>query len=256
MAVFIAVVSHGHGELINQLKCLEKLAKDYTVIVKSNMEGDDFQELNESTSFHWINHMYGLGFGKNNNVIYGYCKKELSMSNDDYFVVLNPDVIVSSAHLCSLVSHMNGKNRELATINLFKDKELTVFDPSIRRFPTLVNFILSFLGAGNKSIMDKATIKECKEVDWAAGSFLCFSSSHYEKLEGFNESYFMYCEDIDICYRSHLMGVPVTYYPNIKAIHLAKHANRKFLSKHFYWHVSSVIRFLINKNIRFPFKYN
>lgn len=254
MSIFIAVVSHGHGDLINQLKCLDRLTSDYTVIIKSNIKGDNFQELDKASSFHWIDHSYGLGFGENNNVIHDYCKAELSMSSEDYFVVLNPDVIISCESLISLVETMIEDKRDLATINLFKDDEFTDFDCSIRRFPTLVNFVSSFLGAGNKSIVDKSVLRERTDVDWAAGSFLCFRASHYDKLNGFDESYFMYCEDIDICYRSHLLDVPVTYYPNIKAVHLAKHANRKVLSKHFYWHVSSVIRFLVTKNFRLPLK--
>lgn len=114
-------------------------------------------------------------------------------------------------------------------------------------FPSLKHFIKSFLGLGNSSIVDKSKIIEPCHIDWAAGSFLAIQSCHYLKLGGFDEKYFMYCEDIDICYRSFLMNIPVKYYPAIHAIHLAKHANRKIFSKHFYWHFSSAIRFLLTK---------
>ena len=247
MAIFISVVSHGHGRLISNLGCLEKLAVDHTVVVKSNIGGDDLHALNEMSSVHWIDSSYGLGFGANNNIIYEYCKRELSLSSDDYFLVLNPDVIISEESLRDLVLKMDAENKRLSTINLFKNDSYSEYDNSIRHFPTLLQFASSFLGLGNKTIIDKSNINTRTDVDWGAGSFLCFKASHYEELKGFDERYFMYCEDIDICYRSHLMNVAVVYYPEIRAIHLAKHANRKVLSKHFIWHVSSVIRFTVGK---------
>jgi hypothetical protein len=86
-------------------------------------------------------------------------------------------------------------------------------------------------------------------VDWAAGSFLLFRSGMYTELNGFDTSYFMYCEDIDICWRAKVkVKSPVVYLPHIKALHYAKHANRNVFSKHFYWHVKGVLRFLAKKN--------
>ncbi|EGR3506856.1 glycosyl transferase family 2, partial [Vibrio parahaemolyticus] len=79
--------------------------------------------------------------------------------------------------------------------------------------------------------------------------FIAIKAIHYKKLNGFDENYFMYCEDIDLCYRSKQEGESVLYLPNISAIHFAAHNNRKLLSKHFYWHLKSVFRFLITSKI-------
>ncbi len=43
-------------------------------------------------------------------------------------------------------------------------------------------------------------------MEWVAGSFIAFKSSSYRKVQGFDENYFMYCEDIDICYRAKSQG--------------------------------------------------
>ncbi|HAS6173836.1 Rhamnosyltransferase WbbL [Vibrio vulnificus] len=244
MSVYIAVVSHGHGELIHDLGCLKELISDFKVIIKSNKFGDDFHCLINQDNFYWIDSSYGLGFGENNNYIFDFCTNELEMKDDDYFVVLNPDVLLSSCYLTSLIEQVKDSGNKIAAINLFKDSEFLVYDMSIRHFPNLLNFAQSFLGMVNDSIIDKSEITKPTQVDWAAGSFLLFKVSHYKALGGFDEKYFMYCEDIDICFRSNILGEKVTYYPNVKAIHLAKHANRKIFSKHFYWHVKSLIRFL------------
>ncbi|EDP57491.1 glycosyltransferase family 2 protein [Vibrio sp. AND4] len=247
MRVFLSVVSHGHSELIHQLDCLTNVINDFEVVVKSNKPDDNFSVLNESKNFHWIDEQYFLGFGNNNNIVFDYCRSKLGMREDDYFIVLNPDVVVSSAEIYLLIENMEKNRSKLSAINLYKDYDMTIYDDSIRKFPSFIQFAKSFLGLGNSAVLDKNMIRVHCFIDWAAGSFLAFKVSHYVALSGFDENYFMYCEDIDICYRSHLLDERVLYFPEIKAVHLAKHANRKILSKHFYWHVTSVVRFLLTK---------
>jgi hypothetical protein len=245
MTVYISVISHGHAELIESLSCLSSLCQNYIIVIKSNKLGDHFNSLFHSNNFHWINEHYYLGFGNNNNIVFSYCESELGMKPDDIFIVLNPDVVISTESIDRLIEKMKIDNTKLAAINLFKDTEYSVYDNSIRTFPSLLQFIKGFLGYGNSSIINKGHVKESCNVDWAAGSFLAFIASHYSRLNGFDEGYFMYCEDIDICFRSNKLNSPVTYYPSISAQHLANHENRNIISKHFYWHVCSVFRFML-----------
>lgn len=247
MAIYISIVSHGHSDLINELSCLLTLSNHFKIVVKSNKPNDSFCELSNAPNFYWINEQYGCGFGHNNNIVFRYCQTELGMSSNDVFIVLNPDVVISFNEIETLVNEMKRDQSKVSAINLYKDTEQMIYDNSIREFPSLLQFIKSFLGLGNNSIIDKNNITLPSPVNWAAGSFLAFEANHYATLGGFDEKYFMYCEDIDICYRSYLLGYNVIYYPEIRAIHLAQHANRKLFSKHFYWHVTSVIRFLCTK---------
>ncbi|EMD78538.1 glycosyl transferase, family 2 [Vibrio diabolicus E0666] len=247
MKIYISVVSHGHSELINKISCLSKLSNSFEVVVKSNKPGDDFSADLNAKNFHWLNQSYYSGFGRNNNIVYNYCVSDLGMKDEDYFVILNPDVDINTNSLMSLITKMNKSRVNIATINLFRDYKFSKHDNSIRKFPRLIDFVSSFIGLKNKSVITKESITKSCSVDWAAGSFLAFSSKYFRLLNGFDECYFMYCEDIDICYRSSKLGNKVIYYPSIKAVHLAKHANRKLLSKHFVWHVKSVIRFLVVK---------
>ncbi|HIF9150946.1 TPA: glycosyltransferase family 2 protein [Photobacterium damselae] len=243
--IYIAVVSHNHFDLIKSLGCIDKLSqlKNVKIVIKTNTN-ESKNIFKQRENIFIIDEPSYLGFGNNNNIIFDYCCSNLNMINTDYFVILNPDVIINNDNLISLIRKLKEDRVKLAAINLFKDENYTIFDNSIREFPTLKTFVKSFLGKGNDSIYDKSKINSIKKIDWAAGSFLAFEVSHYNKLKGFDTRYFMYCEDIDICYRSMLLGVKVTYYPDIKALHLAKHANRKIFSKHFLWHLSSAIRFL------------
>lgn len=247
MNVYISVISHKHSQLINDLSCIESLSEKFRVVVKSNCPGDDLCNLGSKDNIYWIDSNYYLGFGENNNFVFEYCKNSLSMSDDDYFVVLNPDVYVPALTIQSLCECMHVNNNCLAAINLFKDKEFMIYDNSIRTYPKLKDFILSFALGRNDTIINKELINNPIDVDWAAGSFLAFKAGLYSLLSGFDEGFFMYCEDIDICRRSRALGFPVMFYPQFKALHLAQHSNKKVLSKHFFWHVKSVIRYLLKQ---------
>lgn len=246
MNVFISVVSHGHAEIIKELDCLSSLAKFFTVVIKCNKTGDaeSLSDYTNQNNMYILDEGFGLGFGKNNNYVFDYCRTKLSMNNNDYFIVLNPDVKIEIDALSTLIKLMDNDGSKLAAINLFRNSEMTVYDNSVRKFPTFIDFLSSFIIKKNNVAYNKESISLPTDVDWAAGSFLGFKASHYALLNGFSDRYFMYCEDIDICYRSHLNRIPVRYYPDIKAIHFAKHANRSILSKHFFWHVTSIIKFL------------
>ncbi|WP_045460500.1 glycosyltransferase family 2 protein [Vibrio hyugaensis] len=247
MAVYISVVSHGHDDLIKKFCVLENLANEYFICIKSNTENEKLNEISNLKNVTWINSNYGKGFGENNNIIFNYCKSNLGLKDEDYFIVLNPDVDICKDSINKLIKEMRNNNIYLAAINLFRDKEMQVYDNSVRDFPNFVTFVKSFLKLGNKTIIDKDKLINLTQIDWAAGSFLAFKASHYENLSGFDTKFFMYCEDIDICYRSHLIGHSVTYFSDIKAIHLAQHNNRKLFSKHFLWHLKSAFRFLLKR---------
>lgn len=215
--------------------------------MKLNKEETNLIGYLESNNIKYIDeeNLYGLGFG-HNNIVFEYCKSELLMNDQDYFLVVNPDLVSTSIMIKKLVSMMAASNTKIAGVNLIKDSIHTIYDNSVRSFPTLIQFIKSFLGM-DSTIIDKSLVKKEQKVDWIAGYFLAFKSSHYAKLKGFDERYFMYCEDIDICFRSKQQGEPIVFFPQIKMQHLAEHANRRIFSKHFYWHVTSVIRFLFTK---------
>ncbi len=189
--------------------------------------------------------MHGLGFGANNNYIFNWCINNLGLTEDDYFLVLNPDVDIDSESILSVAKSASIFETELSTINLYKDDTYSALDNCIRSFPSLIDFITSYAGLGNKTVLDKKLIDSPRFVDWAAGSFLLFKASLYRDLGGFDSGYFMYCEDIDICWRAQReFNQRLMFYPNVRAIHYAKHANRSFFTMHFIWHLKSMCRYL------------
>lgn len=247
--IYISVISHNHLPIIKKLNCLPELAKNFNVVIQSNVFEKNIDIYCSQNNIYHIPHGNKCkGFGENNNDVYSFCKKKLKMKENDIFLVLNPDVLIEAKKILLLVEEMKKNKISFATINLFLDKDNLVFDNSIRNFPSLLDFISGFLGLRNKTILEKEKITTIKEIDWAAGSFLAFEASKYELVNGFDKKYFMYCEDIDICMRLKKKNISLYYIPYITGTHFAQHNNKKIFSKHFIWHVKSVFKYLKSKN--------
>ncbi|WP_044366925.1 glycosyltransferase family 2 protein [Vibrio fluvialis] len=247
MALFISVVNHGHDEMIVANPTLASLAKHFNVIIKSNTTASDM------LVGHCLEHNITLipgdikkGFGANNNEIFQYIIKNLNPAGNDYFLVLNPDVEIDVYSIFKLIENAEKYQSDISAINLFTDRSFISYDNSIRRYPRLFAPIKSLLGMKRNDVYDKSQINEPIRIEWAAGSFLLFNVNCFESLGGFDEKYFMYFEDADICTCANKKGFSVYYFPEIKAVHYASHQNRKLLSKHFIWYLESSIKYALS----------
>ncbi|WP_426358473.1 glycosyltransferase family 2 protein [Pseudocolwellia sp. HL-MZ19] len=242
---YLSVVSHNHLNIINEINILKKLDKhnDIKIIILDNVEEQGLQEWCNCSGIDYIVNQEPKGFSANNNLIFNYIQDNFDLTEDDYFLILNPDVYITMEYMDMLIQKTTSLRPNAFTIDLFKDFNYQNRDPFIRKFPSLKDFISSFLFGVNNTIIqrDKNTIDN---FDWCAGSFICFNIDSYKALKGFDEGYFMYCEDIDICYRAQQLNLKIDYFSDIKAVHLAQHSNRSIFSKHFIWHIKSIIRFL------------
>lgn len=248
MRLVISVVSHNHFGIIKSLGGLQALAKNFEVCLIDNSGEQGLQKWCESNQIKYILNDTPLGFGENNNKIFNHSFND-NIHDDSWFLILNPDVIVKTEDIHNLLDKMKEDHSRLATINLFKDESYSVYDNAVRNFPTLSDFLKSYLLGKNPSILDKSKIIKPRKVDWASGSFLMFDAKLYKAIGGFDSRYFMYCEDIDICLRAcFYQKENVIYYPSIKALHFAAHSNRKLFSKSFVWHLKSIARYLHVKN--------
>ena len=247
--VFISVVSHNHSSFImsnNELLRLNELP-DVIVIINDNTGEMKLREYCKENGINYICSGTPKGFGENNNEVFLYIKEHFDAKPIDYFLVLNPDVTITVDEFLKLQKELTKKDRGMYTIDLFLDSEFRVRDPFIRRFPNALDFVKSFVLGKNDTVIDRDILPI--DFDWCAGSFMCFSFDVYEELKGFDTSYFMYCEDIDICSRASRNAITLEYIPKVRAVHLAQKGNRNIFSKHFYWHVKSIIRFLLIRKL-------
>lgn len=247
--IHVAIISHGHEELLIASALGGLLHSDQTMKVwlKDNKPSSKLKAYCAEHAIFYTDAQPGLGFGHNNNFLFDLIRKEIGFAAGDTFIAMNPDITITPSTTAQLVAQMKSDNAAIATINLYRDKDFSTPDANVRRFPNLFSFFKILLLRSVSQAYEKNNIPEPCQVDWASGAFLAFDAAHYATLKGFDLRYFMYFEDVDICYRSTLLGKAVQYYPQFKAIHAAAHKNRNIVSKHAVWFFHSFIQFLTRR---------
>ncbi|ABM05141.1 glycosyltransferases-like protein [Psychromonas ingrahamii 37] len=244
--IYISIVSHGNDDdIINNynLKEINSL-NNVTVIIRDNLSSQKLKKYCAENHFEYNASDPILGFGANNNINFEVASK-LGMSKTDWFVLFNPDLDISAVMIHKLSDSLANFSSQIFAINLFFDDKFSRMEHSLRRFPTFFSFFNILKGKSFTEAYDKTDLADGSSVDWAAASFLVFQAELYEKLNGFDEDYFMYFEDVDLCYRANqFYSQNVVYLSNVKAIHEGAYKNRKLFSKHFRWYFSSLLRFL------------
>ncbi len=245
MKIYISIVSHNNFDMIKDNHELLRInhCDNVRVCIKDNTGEIELKAFCDENQIDYLSEAKGLGFGANNNYIFNYVMENSAPQKDDVFLLLNPDVYLSFDQFSILNNELSISPQQAFTVDLFKDRNFTIRDPFIRNFPRAFDFFSSFVLKKNDTIIDRDK-PIIHSIDWCAGSFMGFSVATYLQLKGFDEGYFMYCEDIDICYRAKSLDINLKYFENIKALHLAQHSNRKFMSKSFRWHLKSIFRYL------------
>ncbi|WP_112478434.1 MULTISPECIES: glycosyltransferase family 2 protein [Vibrio] len=241
MHLYISAVSHGHERLIRKFQTLKRLANhpDITVLCRDNQNSQALKKHCECSGILYFPNQTRAGFATNNNLNFWEAKK-LGMRDDDYFVLLNCDVHINTLALQQLIISLEKSKPLIAAPNLFLDHEHTIYDDNLRRYPSILTFTKNYLFNDRSSVIDKSKPSQLPERYWASGAFLAFTSLVYQQLDGMNERFFLYCEDIDICRRASKQGIPVTFLSNVNASHHRRRSSQRFLSRAFFWHVKSV----------------
>lgn len=248
--IHVAIISHGHEDLLisTGLGGLQNPVEGIHVWLKDNRPSARLRQYCLQHGVSYIDEAPGLGFGANNNYLFETVSKGVGFGDDDLFIVMNPDVSTSAQTLFALRERMEKDRSLLATVNLYRDTSFAETDANIRRFPDFLSPLRMLWVKSLTEAYDKEQFSKPAYCEWASGAFLAFRACHYRALQGFDDRYFMYFEDVDLCYRSKLMsGKGVRYYPDIRAIHLAARKNRNIASTHANWFIRSFLKFLFRK---------
>lgn len=182
------------------------------------------------------------GFGENNN-------KGVMASQGDYIGIVNPDIVLKEGSLDRIFELSKEKKNVIICPQLLNPDGSVQY--SVRKFVTLKLILRRWLsGENDDSNNSKVRDYLCKdidfsktqEIDWAIGAALFMSKETYEVLGGFDERYFLYVEDEDLCLRAWEKGIPVIYYPEAKLIHNHLRGSTH-LSKKTLYHFKSLFTF-------------
>lgn len=162
-----------------------------------------------------------LGFGAGNN-------RAIPHSRGRFVLFLNSDTIVTEGAFDRLIDYADSR----PDAAIFGPKLLNrdgSLQYSCRSFPNLGtgffrNTPLGRLFPRNRFSTDYLLSNwdhnSPRDVDWVSGSALMIRRSVLMQLGGFDEGFFMYCEDVDLCYRAHELGYQVAYFPEAVIYHI------------------------------------
>jgi len=173
------------------------------------------------------------GFGANHNAAF-------RAARGDYFCVVNPDIRLQGDPFPGLLRHLADPRVGVVgpgVRNLAGDLE-----DSARRFPTLTTLVRKAFAKGTQ--IDYPLHDAPFEPDWLAGMFLLFRSATFREMGGFDEGYFLYYEDVDLCLRLRAAGYRAVWVPDVPVVHDARRESRRNL-RYFSWHLRSILRYLL-----------
>lgn len=269
----IIIVSFNTKDFLEKcINSVEKNAKgiEYEIIVVDNGSEDESREYLkklQSSSVKVIFSKANLGFANGNN-------QGTKVSCGKYVLYLNSDTLILDNVLSEMVNWMD-KNQKVGAASCMLKGKYGSLQGTGGYFPTLtrvfswmtiqdipgVDFLIkpfhpfhgkSFFGKGESFYLKK------KELDWVTGAFLLARKEVIDEVEGWDEEYFMYMEEVDLCYRIKKAGWEVWYLPRWGIIHyggksstsefplLAEYNGVKlFYKKHFSSWQYPILRFLL-----------
>jgi GT2 family glycosyltransferase len=224
MDVSIIIVNYNTTDFLKD--CLNSIIQytsdiEFEIIVVDNNSPEriieKFPEEFKEVNFFFRNVNDGFGAG---------CNYGASKAKGEYFIFVNPDIIFEENFLINFINILESR-KEIGIISpLFK-----TFDNKIKysfnKFPDITWEFYEFLGSGfNKrinSLLHKVEITSKSNnpliVDWVTGACLFIRSELFKSLNGFDEKFFLYYEDVDLQLRAYKSGYKVACLPSVAVKH-------------------------------------
>jgi N-acetylglucosaminyl-diphospho-decaprenol L-rhamnosyltransferase len=228
----ISIVSHGHGPLVVQLlRDLDDLPslRGVTVVVTLNLP-DEILDISpfQNLRIKIRRNLASIGFSANHNHAFGLC-------TTPWFAVLNPDLRISSSIFEQLIVEAAGDDGiALVAPRVMNSKGNT--EDSVRRNLTPWSVI-----SRRMRHVDSIVASDTGAFRWYAGMFFLIRSAAYAQVKGFDERYFLYCEDYDLCARLHLKSLKIVYAESICVVHDAQRHSHKSI-RYSWFHLKSMMR--------------
>ena len=236
----LILVNYNGSKILND--CLISIEKfidvcSYEVIIIDNSSRDNSVQIIKDNfpSFKLICSQTNLGFGKANNLA-------IKESKGNYLLLLNTDTVLKENTPKILLEYVLS-NPDVGAIGSRVTFEDGRYQLSCGSLPNLIVEILdkikyaldNYYCSVFSTFYDRQYSK-VQEVGWVTGACLMIRRDVFEQIGGFDENFFMYFEDKDICKRVKELGYKVVYYPETTIIHLlggSSHGTKKSVSKYY-----------------------
>jgi len=236
------------GDLRACLESLQSVRDEalFEVIVVDNASTDGSPDMVDR-EFPWVRLLRqsrNLGFSAGHNLA-------MRHRQGKHVFLLNSDTIVHSGAIRTLLNQVALR----ADAGILGPKILNpdgTLQLSCRRFPSPIaalfrNTILGRLFPRNRYareyLMQDYDHAAPQAVDWLSGAALLATEPFIETVGGLDEAYFMYCEEMDWCWRAHAAGFSVWYIPQATVTHAIGRSTDQMVNRMIWQHRSSMLLF-------------
>lgn len=238
-SVAISIVSHGQtGLLRTLLEDLDNRCRGlplHLVVTLNKNEPLDGPLEGGHLPLTVVRNRVPVGFAANHNRAFEIVRTY------DYFCALNPDVSLPTDPFPRLIERL--KHKELGIIGPALKNPQGEIEASGRPVPTPQGILFKALCLGQDRHYELP--HGLSYPDWIVGTFMLFPSQVFAELGGFDEKFFLYYEDVDICLRARFKGYQVGLDPGVHIVHEAQRKSRRH-PKYLWWHLRSMTRFFLS----------
>lgn len=238
LIVSAVVVDYRAGDhLAACLRSLRAEGVDEIVVADNDPAGSPDAAARADPSATWFSTGSNLGFG-------GGANRAAERTRGDAILAVNPDVEVEPGAIKAMVAVLDRDPAVGIVGPRIEDADGQLYS-SPRRFPSLADALgHAFLGlvAPSNRFTRRYRMLDwdhsvAAQADWVSGSCMLVRRACWDELAGFDEAYFMYAEDVDLCWRAHEAGWRVVYEPAARVLHIQgasteQHPYRMILEHH------------------------
>lgn len=229
----ISIVTYNSQDVFETLdNIIENLVPyvSLNILVFDNNSADEYQqklkEYEPIVQIHFNAENKGFGYGHNYN---------LQKTTDPYFLIYNPDILVTESSYKKLYDFMEERPSVAMVVPKVLNKDGST-QHLIRHRLALFDYFLRFIPfKAIRKLFDKRLARfECRnlsderqEIFFGSGCFMFTRTTKMKEIKGFDERYFMYFEDNDICQTLRAAGESIYYLPDAEVTHFyAKGAHK------------------------------
>ncbi|NTW52129.1 MAG: glycosyltransferase family 2 protein [Chlorobiaceae bacterium] len=247
--ITIVIVSYNTRDILRN--CLEALYRhgtgsDMEVIVADNDSHDDSAAMvkEQFPKARLIANTKNLGFAAANN-------QAFLQARGRYIILLNPDAYIGPSSLGNVVKFMD----DHPECGLCGGKIISPegrLEPSARRFPSPLSKLLTLSGLSarfpssplfNRHEFGGFAHDTPMEVDWVPGTFTIIRKSMLDAIGAFDERFFIYYEETDLCLRARKAGWKIFFIPDAEVMHIGGACSKTRKDKTFDSAASQVLSF-------------
>lgn len=233
-SVCVSIVHYCTPELLQG--CLESFSRfppsvPYRVVIADNSaDQQSIHKIVEKFPRCFLKEMPGnIGFSAANN-------RAVEGAEERYLFFLNPDTEIRESTMERMIERLESDPDNGLVGPRIEDPDGKI-QYSCRAFPGYSTFLghryslltrwfpLNPISADY--LQSTRSHTEARQVDWVSGAAMLMRRSDFEDLKGFDEGFFLYAEDVDLCYRLHQKGRGIVYEPSAVIRHRVGGSSRK-----------------------------